>query len=155
MPRLETIVEIAQPPRVVFAFFVPQRFAYWYGAEMRAEIEVAGGAGEFVAGQKVRVSGTLAGKNVAHTFVIAECRWGEVFEWRFVDAYGVRGTERWEFSAVPVGGAEGTRLRMINDYEVAGFFAGIVDSVITRRALARRNREYLGRLKRMAERSEA
>jgi hypothetical protein len=97
MPRIETVQEIAQPPRVLFAFFVPQRLAYWYGVEMQAEIEVAGGAEEFTAGQKVRILGKLAGKIVTHTGVTTECQWGEVFEWRFLDAYGVRGTERWEF----------------------------------------------------------
>ena len=122
MPRIVSIQEIAQPPRVVFAFFVPQRLGYWYGAEMRAEIEVAGGAGEFVVGQKVRISGTLAGKSVAHTFVITECRWGEVFEWKFVDAYGVRGTERWEFSPVAIEGAAGTRVRTDQRLRRGGIF---------------------------------
>ncbi len=151
MPRLETIQEIAQPPRMLFAFFVPQRLAYWYGVEMQAEMEVAGGAEEFAAGQKVRISGKLAGKIVTHTVVITECRWGEVFEWRFLDAYGVRGTERWEFEPVQIGGDAGTRVRMINDYEVSGFLAGLTDKLLTRRSLARRNRNYLARLKRLAE----
>ncbi len=155
MPQLETIQEIAQPPRVVFAFFVPQRLGYWYGAEMQTEIEVTGGADEFAAGQKVRISGKLAGKIISHTLVITECRWGEVFEWRFMDAYGVRGTERWEFAEIQTGGSMGTRVRMINDYAVAGLFAGIVDRLLTRRSLARRNRDYMARLKRLAEREAA
>jgi len=152
MPRIVTTQEIAQPPRALFAFFVPQRLAYWYGAEMQTEIEVSDGAEEFAAGQKVRISGKLAGKSVTHTVVITECRWGEVFEWRFLDAYGVRGTERWEFETFEIGGAAGTRVRMMSDYAVAGFFARITDWVLTRRSLERRNRGYLARLKRMAER---
>ena len=154
MPRIVTIQEIALPPRQVFAFFVPQRLPYWYGAEMRAEIEVAGGADEFVAGQKVRISGTLMGKIVSHTAMVTECRWGEVFEWRFLDAYGVKGTERWEFEALRIGAAAGTRVRMINNYLVSGFFARITDVVLTRRSLTGRNREYLERLKRVAERGK-
>jgi hypothetical protein len=150
MPRIVTTEEIGQPPRTLSTFFVPQRLGYWYGAEMRAEIEVADGADEFVAGQKVRISGKLLGKIVSHTVMVTECRWGEVFEWRFVDAYGVRGTERWEFSDLEIRGIPGTRVRMISDYLVAGFFARIADAVITRRSLARRNREYLGRLKKLA-----
>ena len=78
---------------------------------------------------------------------------GEVFEWRFLDAYGVRGTERWEFEPVQIGGDAGTRVRMINDYEISGFFAGLTDKLLTRRSLVRRNREYLARLKRIAEHS--
>jgi len=153
MPRLETTLEIAQPPRALFALFVPQRLTYWYGAEMQAEIEVTGGADEFAAGQKVRISGKLAGKSVSHTLMITECQWGEVFEWRFLDAYGVKATERWEFEPRQIGDAEGSRVRMINDYAVVGFFAGIVDKVLTRRSLGRRNQDYLARLKRLAERS--
>ena len=153
MPRIFAIEEIGRPPRVVFAFFVPQRLAYWYGVDMQAEIEVAGGAEEFAAGQKVRISGNLAGKIVAHTVVITEYRWGEVFEWRFLDAYGVRGTERWEFEPVQFGGAEGTRLRMISSYEVPGLLAKVTDMLLTRRSLALRNRDYLTQLKRLAEHS--
>ena len=152
MSRLEATQEIAQPPRVLFAFFVPQRLGYWYGAEMQAEIEVSDEKDEFAAGQKVRLSGKLAGKIISHTAVITECRWGQVFEWRFMDAYGVRGTERWEFEEIQTRSAIGTRVRMINDYAVAGFFAGIVDKLLTRRSLARRNKDYLARLKRLAER---
>ncbi|HYB60411.1 MAG TPA: SRPBCC family protein, partial [Methylomirabilota bacterium] len=132
---------------------VPQRLAYWYGVEMQAEIEVAGGAEEFTAGQKVRISGKLAGKIVTHTVVITECQWGKVFEWRFLDAHGVRGTERWEFEPVQIGGDAGTRVRMINDYQVSGFLAELTDKLLTRRSLALRNRDYLARLKRLAEHS--
>ncbi len=151
MARLETVQEIAQPPRVVFAFFVPQRLPYWYGIEMQAEIEVSRAAEEFAAGQKVRITGKLAGRSVTHTAVITQYQWGVVFEWRFLDAYGVRGTERWEFEPLQVGGAEGAQLKMINDYEVSGLFARLADKVLTRRSLARRNRDYLARLKRLAE----
>jgi hypothetical protein len=151
MARLETIQEIAQPPRVVYAFFVPQRLPFWYGTEMHAEIEVSGEADEFAAGQKVRITGKLAGRSVTHTAVITQYQWGVVFEWRFLDAYGVRGTERWEFEPLQVGDAEGTRVRMINDYEVSGRLARVADKLFTRRSLARRNRDCLARLKRLAE----
>jgi hypothetical protein len=42
---------------------------------------------------------------------------------------------------------------MINDYQVSGFLAGITDKLLTRRSLALRNRDYLARLKRLAEHS--
>jgi uncharacterized membrane protein len=83
--------------------------------------------------------------------VITQYQWGVVFEWRFLDAYGVRGTERWEFEPLQVGDAEGTRVRMINDYEVSGRLARVADKLFTRRSLARRNRDCLARLKRLAE----
>jgi len=143
---------IAQPPQVVFAFFVPQRLPYWYGAEMQVEIELSDRSDEFTAGQKVRISGKLAGRLVCHTALITQCRWGETLEWRFQDDYGVRGTERWEFEPASAGGVEGTRLKMTSEYSVPGTLRRLADSIFTQPSLARRNREYLSRLKRYAER---
>jgi len=40
MPRMFAIQEIGGPPRVLFAFFVPQRSAYWCGVEMQVEIAI-------------------------------------------------------------------------------------------------------------------
>jgi len=52
MAQIETSVQIAAPGELVFAFFVPQRMPYWYGAEMEACLEVQGGASEFAVAQK-------------------------------------------------------------------------------------------------------
>ena len=52
MASVELTEPIAVPPEHVFAFFVPQRMPYWYGAEMEACIEVQGGASDFAVAQK-------------------------------------------------------------------------------------------------------
>jgi hypothetical protein len=83
--------------------------------------------------------------------VVTECRWGETLEWRFEDRSGLRGTERWDFESVEIDGAPGTLVRMRSDYEFAGFVARAVNWILTRHAVARRNRDFLKRLKRLAE----
>ncbi|HEV3220083.1 MAG TPA: SRPBCC family protein [Candidatus Acidoferrales bacterium] len=152
MSVVEQTIEIAAPPNEVFVFFVPQRMPYWYGAEMDCHLEVLGGESDFGAAQKVRVSGHfkgwLAKKEVSHTAVIVRYETPDVLEWRFEDAYGVRGLERWELEPTP----SGTRVAMRSEYEMPGRAARIADWLITRHAVARRNRDYLARLKKLAER---
>jgi hypothetical protein len=148
MTVIEQFIEIAVAPAEVFVFFVPQRMGYWYGAEMNSEFEVSGGASDFAASQKVRITGKLSHKEVSHTAVITRYEWLRALEWRFEDAYGVRGRERWELQ--PNGA--GTRVTMRSEYEMPGRFAKLMDKLITRRALARRNQDYLARLKKLAER---
>jgi hypothetical protein len=154
MTRIETQARIGVPPRHLFAFFVPQRMGYWYGPQTHTEFEVSDGAAEFGVAQKVRISGRLARREVSHTAVVTECRWGETLEWRFEDRSGLRGTERWDFEPVETDGAPGTLVRMRSDYEFSGFVARAVNWVLTRHAVARRNRDFLARLKRLAERGD-
>jgi hypothetical protein len=148
MARLELAIEIAATPNVVFAFFVPQRMPYWCGAEMQARFEVQGGAGEFQTGQKVRITGRLARREVAQTVVLSRYDWGRTLEWRFEDAYGIRGLQRWEIEPAE----SGTHVRMRDEYEVPGRFGRILDWLLTRHSVARRDREWLARLQRLAER---
>jgi uncharacterized membrane protein len=152
MARVETTVEIAAPSELVFAFFVPQRMPYWYGAEMEACFEVQGGSPDFAVAQKVRVSGHFGRREVSHTAVVTALRRGRIFEWRFADRYGVKGLERWELE--PAGAASGssTVVRMLSDYTMPGRIGRVLDWLLTRHAVARRNRQYLARLKRLAER---
>ncbi len=145
---IEFRVETTATPADVFLFFVPQRMIYWYGAEMRSEFEVSGGGAEFSVAQKVRITGKLAKKEVAHTAVVTRFEWPRIFEWRFEDAYGVRGVERWEVEPT----ASGARVLMRSEYEMRGTVSRIMDWILTRHAVARRNREYLARLKKYAER---
>jgi len=152
MGRLELTKQIAAPPEHVFLFFVPQRMPYWYGVEMESCFEVQNGAADFSLGLKVRISGRLAKKTVSHTAVVTGFANGRLLEWRFQDAYGVRGRERWELE--PVAGPAGseTRVRFINEYEMPGRLGRVVGWLLTRHALARRNRDYLDRLARLVER---
>jgi uncharacterized protein YndB with AHSA1/START domain len=162
MGRLVLTRTIAAPPEEVFVFFVPQRMPYWYGAEMDSCFEVQDGAADFAVGLKVRISGRLGKKSVTHTAVVTEFKYARLLEWRFQDAYGVRGKERWELEPVPggpdlsgkdSGKKEGqTLLRFINQYELPGRLGPAVDWLLTRHALAQRNREYVARLARLAER---
>src|SRR5579863_4818299 len=148
-PRIvECSMDTTATPADIFLFMVPQRMPYWYGAEMRSECEVSGGCAEFSVAQKVRITGKIAKKEVAHTAVVTRFEWPRIFEWRFEDAYGVRGIERWEVEAT----ATGTRVTMRSEYALPGKIGRVVDRLLTRHAVARRNREYLARLKKYAER---
>ena len=147
MARLEFTVEMAAPPDRVFAFFVPQRMPYWYGAEMESRFEVQGGAAEFAVGLKVRITGRLGRKQVSHTAVVTRHEWGRLLEWRFQDAYGVRGLQRWELEPTP----SGTRVRLRDEYELPGWLGRLADWLLTRHAVARRDRGDLARLKKLVE----
>lgn len=155
MAKLAFTVEIAAPPARVFAFFAPQRMPYWYGAELESCFEVQGGAAEFAVGLKVRTTGRLGRKEVSHTAVVTRHEWGRVLEWRFQDAYGVRGLQRWELEPVahaPGDTTPGTIVRMCDEYELPGLLGRVADWLFTRRAVARRDLGDLARLKRLAER---
>jgi hypothetical protein len=148
MSVVELSIEIAAAPNEVFLFFVPQRMPYWYGSEMASEFEVSGGASDFAASQKVRITGKLGKKEISHTAVITRYEWLRQLEWRFDDAYGVRGLERWTLDP----DATGTRVTMRSEYEMPGKFGRAINWLITRHAVTRRNCEYLARLKKFAER---
>jgi uncharacterized membrane protein len=157
MARVETSVEIAAPAEVVFAFFVPQRMPYWYGADMQASFDVQDGASDFAVSQKVRITGNLGAREVSHTAVVTALQEARVFEWRFSDQYGVKGLERWEFERVAAGLPERppkTIVRMLSNYTMPGLVGKALDKLVTRHAVARRNRGYLSRLKRYAEHGE-
>jgi len=148
MANLEFAREFTVPPKEIFVFFVPQRMSLWYGAEMNSCFEVQGGASDFAVSQKVRITGRLGNREVTLTAVITAYEWERVFEWQFQDAYGVRGKQRWEFQQT--GGT--TRLTMRDQYEMPGRIAKIVDRLLTRYGVAARDRSWLDRLQRLAER---
>jgi Polyketide cyclase / dehydrase and lipid transport len=148
MARIEISVVVAAVPRLVGAFFVPQRMPYWYGVEMRSCFEVQDGAADFCAGQKVRIHGTVGRREISLTAVILRYELGRILEWRFQDAYGIRGVQRWEIEAAE----DSTRVHMLDQYEMPGRAGRIVDWLVTRHAVARRDRDALARLKRLAER---
>jgi uncharacterized membrane protein len=149
MADVASAIEIAAPANLVFAFFVPQRMPYWYGAEMESCFEVQDGAAEFAVGLKVRIRGRLGLREVAHTAVVTRYEWGRALEWRFQDAYGVRGLESWELETA----GELTRVRMRSRYDMPGRLAKLIDWLVTRHAVEHRNRDALARLQRLAERS--
>jgi hypothetical protein len=154
MGRIELKQAIAAPPRHVFAFFVPQRMPYWYGLEMESCFEVQGGAAEFALGLKVRISGKLGGRGVSHTAVVTGFDQGRLLEWRFQDAHGVRGLERWELEGVwagSVGLPEHTIVHFVGQYEFPGRFGRLLDWLMTRRAVLSRSGEYLRRLAGLVE----
>jgi uncharacterized membrane protein len=153
MARIESSVEIAAPPNVVFAFFVPQRMPYWYGADMQACFTVQDGASDFAVAQKVQISGNLGKREVSHTAVVSALENARVFEWRFSDRFGVKGLERWELERVAAASTRTpkTVVRMRSDYTMPGLLGKAMDWLMTRHAVARRNQDYLSRLKRYAE----
>ncbi len=154
MARIETSVQIAAPAEVVFAFFVPQRMPYWYGSEMQACFAVQDGAADFAVAQKVQITGTLGKREVSHTAVVTALQQARLFEWRFSDRYGVKGLERWELERVAPSSEQRpakTVVRMLSDYKMPGLLGKAADWLMTRHAVARRNQDYLMRLKRYAE----
>jgi uncharacterized membrane protein len=157
MARIETSVQIAAPAEVVFAFFVPQRMPYWYGADLQACFEVQGGASDFAVAQKVQIAGNLGKREVSHTAVVTALERTRLFEWRFKDRYGVEGLERWELERLEAQSPElppKTVVRMRSDYTLPGALGKIMDWLVTRHAVTRRNQDYLARLKRFAEHQE-
>ena len=148
MANLEFVREFAVPPKEIFVFFVPQRMALWYGAEMNGCLEVQGGASDFAVGQKVRITGRLSAREVTLTVVITAYEWERMLEWQFQDSYGVRGKQRWELQQT----RNTTRLTMRDQYEMPGRTGKIVDRLFTRYGVAARDRSWLDRLQRLAER---
>jgi len=154
MARIETSVQIAAPAEVVFAFFVPQRMPYWYGADMQACFEMQDGASDFAVAQKVHITGNLGKREVSHTAVVTALQQARLFEWRFRDRYGVIGLERWELERLDASSPQRppkTVVRMRSDYALPGLLGKMMDWLMTRHAVARRNQNYLARLKRYAE----
>lgn len=152
MRRIALTRIVAVPPEDVFVFFVPQRMPYWYGPEMRSSFETQGCGSDFRAGSKVRISGTMAKRSFSHTAVVTAFDRGRVFEWQFEDDYGVRGRERWELERLENAAGGQTVIRFTNEYEVPAGLGRAIDWLLTRHALERRNRDYLDRLARLAER---
>jgi uncharacterized membrane protein len=154
MAKIETSIQIAAPAELVFAFFVPQRMPYWYGADMETCFEIQDGASDFAVAQKVRVTGHLGKREVSHTAVVTAMQQARLFEWRFEDRYGVKGKERWELERVtPASSADApkTLVRMRSEYTMPGVLGKAMDWLVTRHAVARRNQDYLARLKQFAE----
>lgn len=147
MADLKFAQEIAAPAKIVGAFFVPHRMGAWYGTELDLRFEVQGGAIEFHTGLKVRLTGRIRKHEMAHTAVVTEFERGRVLEWQFQDAYGVRGMQRWEISE----NGSGTRVVMYDRYEMPGRLSQLLDWLMTRHAVAKRDRRELSRLKRLVE----
>jgi uncharacterized membrane protein len=144
---IQTSIEIAAPADRVWAFFAPQRMAYWLGREMEATIEVSGGAPGFAAAQKVRLEGRLGRRQVGLTAVVTCAEPLRALEWRFVDAYGIRGTLLWELSA----NGAATRVTMTDDYSPPGRLGRFLDWLATRHSVRRRDHLWLARLRHLAE----
>jgi uncharacterized membrane protein len=96
----------------------------------------------------------LGKREVSHTAVVTALQEARLFEWRFSDRYGVKGLERWELEplgAPSVQRPQKTIVRMRSDYTMPGLVGKAMDWLLTRHAVARRNQNYLARLKRYAE----
>lgn len=143
--------QIAAAPALVGAFFVPQRMPYWYGAEMQSSFEILGGASDFAVGQKIRIAGKLGAREIALTAVVTRFEIGRVLEWRFQDAYGVKGLQAWTIE--PRG--DGTLVRMRDEYEMPGRIGRAWDFIFMRHAVRRRDQAWLRRLARLMERQAA
>src|ERR1700683_3758646 len=122
MANLEFERTIVVLPKEIFVFFVPQRMPLWYGTELKSCFEVQGGAPDFAVGQKVRITGRLAEREVTLTTVVTAYQWYRLFEWQFQDSHGVRGKQRWELQQT----GSGTTLVMRDHYEMPGSIRKIV-----------------------------
>jgi uncharacterized membrane protein len=133
---------------------------YWYGADMELSLEVQGGAPDFAVAQKIRVTGHLGRREVSHTAVVTALQQARQFEWRFKDRFGVQGLEHWDIERLdaalnlPETNTPKTVVRMRSDYTMPGLLGKAMDWLVTRHAVARRNLDYLTRLKRYAEHGE-
>jgi hypothetical protein len=147
MRVLSFATDIQAPLDRVFVFFVPQRMTLWYAPEMDTEFEVQGGEADFRVGQKVRITGRLAQREVSLTAVVTRYEWMRALEWRFSDAYGVRGRQLWLLEPTD----EGTRVRMREEYEVTGTLSRLLEGILMKPAVRRRDLRMLENLKRLAE----
>ena len=150
MAYVELSTQVSTTPNEIFVFFVPQRMPLWYGAEMNAHLEVQGGAPDFAVGQKVRITGKLQNFELTLTVVITAYAWDDHLEWQFQDSYGIRGMQRWDLLAE----GSATKLIMSDDYTMPTTLGKIFDRFATKHAVEVRNRSWLDRLKRLAERAE-
>jgi len=148
MGVLSFTTEIQAPLDRVFVFFVPQRMTLWYAPEMETEFEVQGGEADFRVGQKVRISGRLGEREVSLTAVVTRYDWMRALEWRFSDAYGVRGRQLWLLEKTD----GGTRVQMREEYEVAGRISRLLEGIVMKPAVNRRDRRMMENLKHLAER---
>ena len=142
-------------PRTFSSFSFPQRMPYWYGAEMDSCFEVQDGAADFSVGSEgahLRPAGKQS--CFAHGAWSPPLTTARLLEWRFEDAYGVRGMERWELEPVAEwpAGAPAPWCDLPTSTNCPDASAALFDWLLTRHAVARRNREYLERLARLAER---
>jgi hypothetical protein len=149
MAYVELSTQISTTPNEVFVFFVPQRMPLWYASEMNAQFEVQGGAPDFAVGQKVRITGTLQDFELTLTVVITAYEWERHLEWQFQDSYGIRGTQGWDLQAQ----AGETNLIMYDEYTMPTTLGKILDRFATKHAVEVRDRSWLTRLKRYAERA--
>jgi hypothetical protein len=149
MAYVELATQISTTANEIFVFFVPQRMPLWYGAEMNARFEVQGGAPDFAAGQKVRITGRLQNYELTLTVVITAYEWEHRLEWQFQDSYGIRGMQGWNLQ--PQAGA--INLIMYDEYTMPTTLGKIFDRFVTKNAVEVRNRSWLYRLKRLAERA--
>ena len=93
----------------------------------------------------------MGSRNVSQTAFVTAFEYARLLEWRFEDGHGVRGRERWLLDRVPGPMGAGTVVRFTSDYVLPGVIGRLVDYLVTRHAVARRSREYLQRLARLAE----
>ena len=150
MAELSFTMDIAAAPDRVAAFFVPQRMVYWYGRDIGVEFELLGGAADFALGQKVRITGKLGRRQISMTAVVTRFHPGQVLEWQFKDAHGVRGVQAWDIEPTADGS---THVQMRDIYSFPSRLGAFFDRIFMRHAVARRDRLWLGYLKQMAERS--
>lgn len=150
MARLSFTVDIAAPPGRVAAFFVPQRMVYWYGRDISAEFELLGGAADFAVGQHLRITGKIGSREISMTAMVTRFHPGQSLEWQFKDVHGVRGAQAWDLEPLPDGG---THVHMRDAYSFPSRLGVFFDKIFMRHAVARRDRLWLGYLKRLAERS--
>ena len=143
-------MDIAAAPDRVAAFFVPQRMVYWYGRDIGVEFELLGGGADFALGQKVRITGKLGRRQISMTAVVTRFHPGQVLEWRFKDAHGVRGVQAWDIEPTADGG---THVQMRDIYSFPSRLGAFFDRIFMRHAVARRDRLWLGYLKQISERS--
>ena len=94
------------------------------------------------------ISGRLGSREISLTATVTQFELGRFLEWRFQDSYGVKGTQFWEINAMD----DTTVVRMRDQYEMPGTFGRAFDWLFTRHAVARRDRDWLAHLRRLAER---
>lgn len=148
MGRIEHATKIRATPEEVFMYFAPDRLPLWLTAEAGTRLELEHlSAGELGKGSMVRVSGKAWKHDLSYDARIIEYAPPTRLVWRVLRG-APAATVVWELEAQ----ADGTLVRIIDDYQLPGGLLGrVLDRLLIRRQVGKKDAQTLAMLKQTVE----